>query len=638
MNNSPILQQALELARLGYRVLPVRPKSKQPAITEWPRRATTDEAAVCGWFQNAHLNLGVVCGDIFVLDFDDAELAAGWPDPARNAELRAAAIAVTRTPRGGAHFWFASPDQVEVRGSVGKIAPKLDVRGAGNFIMCPPSATTDGRYRWERPPMLLSEAPAAPAWLIGMLAEQPRPAPVAAAVNGVTVNGASVNGSANGHVAAAEAGGLIPEGRRKATLVSIAGLLRERGLSLDAIGAALRAENSARCRPPLPESELVDILKSASKWRPGHLPAPQDDGDVCLAEVEEKSVEWMWPDRIPLGFVTVIAGRQGLGKSLVSLDIAARVTTGTPWPDGAGIPPVGGCVIVNLEDDAARVLKPRLRAAGADMARIRAITTPIETFEVERIERIVNRTPECRLLIADPIGNHLGAQTDAFRDNSVRAALSPLSELAKEKNLAVIIVAHLRKTAADTADFQILGSVAFTALARAGWHVLPGEGEGERLFVSGKMNLSRPAPGLRFRIFGNPPRVEWGEALPPWLTADAVLEQKAQKAAEQAAERRRGRPAEERAEAEKFVQALLADGPRLVAEIQAECRAAGISFRTAHRAAKALGIRTEQAGPRRYYWLAPGQAKPEASPASAPAAGLFACREDTENGDVNDHV
>jgi AAA domain len=56
-------------------------------------------------------------------------------------------------------------------------------------------------------------------------------------------------------------------------------------------------------------------------------------GAVRLTDIEPTNVGWLWPGRIPLGYVTLLVSDPGAGKSLVALDIAARVTTGKPWPD-----------------------------------------------------------------------------------------------------------------------------------------------------------------------------------------------------------------------------------------------------------------------------------------------------------------
>lgn len=339
----------------------------------------------------------------------------------------------------------------------------------------------------------------------------------------------------------------------------------------------------------------------------GSSAASADDGDLLLSEVKEQPVDWLWENRIPMGFLTVLAGRQGQGKSLVCADIAARVTLGCAWPAGGSNAPQGEVVIVNLEDDPARVLKPRLRAAGADLAKVRVVTSPITTSELPRLNRILDRCPNCKLLVVDPAGNHLGGGVDVFRDNVVREALSSLTEIARERNIAVVLVCHLRKSNAETADDRVLGSVAFTALARSVLHVIPGERprEGERILAAGKANLSRAAPAVKFTIMGNPPVIAWGEVLPD-LDADEILA--ARKAGEGA-----GRPPHELQEATEFLKSMLSEGARSARDVLSQARAAGISQATLRRAKEALEVRARQVRDG-WTWELPATGKGEGIP------------------------
>ncbi|MFO8013675.1 MAG: AAA family ATPase [Phycisphaerae bacterium] len=94
---------------------------------------------------------------------------------------------------------------------------------------------------------------------------------------------------------------------------------------------------------------------------------------VCMADVEPEEVRWLWPERIALGKPTILVGDPGLGKSFITLDLAARVTTGAAWPDGAPGGEPGGGVILSAEDGLADTIRPRLDAAGADVTRITAL-------------------------------------------------------------------------------------------------------------------------------------------------------------------------------------------------------------------------------------------------------------------------
>jgi hypothetical protein len=83
--------------------------------------------------------------------------------------------------------------------------------------------------------------------------------------------------------------------------------------------------NTTPIFPPCPFVTPADQLARASRVA----------GAVRFSELAPQKVRWLWPDRIPLGRITLLVSDPGLGKSLLTLDIAARVSTGAPWPDEA---------------------------------------------------------------------------------------------------------------------------------------------------------------------------------------------------------------------------------------------------------------------------------------------------------------
>ena len=94
---------------------------------------------------------------------------------------------------------------------------------------------------------------------------------------------------------------------------------------------------------------------------------------VSLADVEPERVDWLWDGYLPLGKVVVLDGDPGVGKSTVSLDIAARISTGSPMPDGIRRRK-GTVLVLSAEDGLADTIRPRLDAAEADPARVITIT------------------------------------------------------------------------------------------------------------------------------------------------------------------------------------------------------------------------------------------------------------------------
>ena len=225
------------------------------------------------------------------------------------------------------------------------------------------------------------------------------------------------------------------------------------------------------------KEELNRLAEAAPLWTPT---AAKEFGPIltCLADVEPRPVSWLWPKRIPLGRITLLVGRPGEGKSFLTTDAAARVTTGTPWPDGSDCSN-GSVILISAEDDPADTIRPRLDAHYADVRRVHLLSAVrrvngdghyerlIMLADVEAIEAALVQLPDCKLIVVDPIGSFLGGGTDAHRDNEVRGLLAPIAMLAEKHGPAVLVVAHRRKSAGSIADDLALGSRAFTAIARS---------------------------------------------------------------------------------------------------------------------------------------------------------------------------
>jgi putative DNA primase/helicase len=318
---------------------------------------------------------------------------------------------------------------------------------------------------------------------------------------------------------------------------------------------------------------------------------------IRLADIEPQEVAWLWRERIPLGRLTVLAGRPGVGKSFVTIDFASRVSTGAAWPDGSANESAGGVLFFAAEDDPADTIRPRLDAAGADSKRV-YYRRNVDLVESE-IESRIDQVPDCRLVIIDPIGSYLGQYTNAYRENKVRAVLEPLAEIACRRSIAVVLVAHTRKALASFADDSVLGSRAFVGLARAVWHVVKDpQDRTRRLFLPGKSNLSRETSGLAFRIAPNPARVQW--LGPVNLQADDLAIK----------ESTRGRKPKMRNAVADWLQAFLRDGPMPVRAIRKAAQEAGFSWATVRRAAETLPIeRRKKASEGGWEWRLKSNAK-----------------------------
>ena len=366
-------------------------------------------------------------------------------------------------------------------------------------------------------------------------------------------------------------------------------------------GAITAIRDGASCYGPSVAGLRARITQDTYESENPNAPRPIYQ---TLADIEPKPVTWLWEGRIPAGRISLLVGRPGEGKSFMTMDLAARVSTGSPWPDQLPCE-AADVLLLTGEDDAAEVIRPRLDAHRADTTRIHILKgfnipagdngTRTDCYltlsDINPIDRMLELFPETRLMIVDPIGSFLAGKTDAHRDNEVRAVLAPFARICEDRHCAALLVAHRRKSGADFADDMVLGSRAFTGIARTVWHLSADpENEDRRLLLPGKNNLAKRGSGFAFTIGGEPPRL-WWEADPVLLSADAGLR------AEQSVDHARRGPAPvKRTAAAEFLIYELKNGPKRVSEIQEAAESAGMIFRTIRVAADELGIIPKRVG------------------------------------------
>jgi hypothetical protein len=414
----------------------------------------------------------------------------------------------------------------------------------------------------------------------------------------VEMRNAAMNGEARGLVAIVEAGATLyedtvtislPESRREfcktAAEVFAQGEWRA--------GREVDGEYLTRLPEQL-EQMLLTKLSELRKNRTGPGPIL-----TCLADVEPKEIDWLWLRRIALGKLTLIAGDPGLGKSFVTLDMIAKVTTGSPWPDGSR-PPIGDAILITAEDDLADTIRPRLDAAGADVRRVvslRAIAAlndrgkcterSFTLADIPHLADALNQHPECRLVVIDPVSAFLGGK-DGHRNDEIRGLLAPLARLAADHRVAIVMVTHLSKGGSSgRAMYRAMGSLAFAAAARAAYLVIPDEAQPtRRLMLPIKNNVGNDRDGFAYTIQGEGMRatVVW-EKTPVTITADQAL-------AASTGDGTPGPDPEALDAAKEFLVEMLAQGPVPAGRAEAEAKQARVSGRTLRRAKAALGVRS----------------------------------------------
>ena len=426
---------ASDYAGRGWHVLPLH--GKVPAIPESEGGhgyldATTDPERIRRWWDrrpDANIGIATKASRLLVLDVDPRNGGTDTLADLERVHGRLPETVEAITGNHGRHIYFRAPDPDDIARKTEALGPGLDLP---NLVVVPPSIHPEtGRgYEWKgmsHP----DDVPLAdtPPWLAA-LATQPKP-------------------SSDGHREGD--GKRIPERRRNTTLASLAGSMRNRGMTEEEIGSALLAVNEGRCDPPLDDEEVRGIAASVARYEPGeseNLTSAYREGPsevrlrvMSAAALRERGMD---PTRPPLTFLPVL-GHGGfivvgwshmlsaypkVGKTELMVQLCGawcaqglRVRYYSEEPEGvwearlAKLPAVDGLDIVfALGVDAAGILID-LQTATADVV-------IVDTIRLLRLE-------------------------DENSNSQINRALTPLIAAARQRDQTLIMLHHTRKGAGD---------------------------------------------------------------------------------------------------------------------------------------------------------------------------------------------
>lgn len=224
--------------------------------------------------------------------------------------------------------------------------------------------------------------------------------------------------------------------------------------------------------------------------------------------IQVRPVHWLWEGRAALGALTLCAGREGIGKSTLAYTLAASVTRGELEGRYSGNPK--SVLVAATEDSWAHTIVPRLMAAGADLDRVFRIDVLAPRRDVPglslprdltALEAHV-REQDVALILLDPLMSRLDGGLDTHKDSEVRQALEPLTALADRTGAAIIGLIHVNKGFSNDPLNLVMGSRAFTAVARSVVFVMSDpEDDQRRLLGTPKNNLGRTdLPTLTFTV------------------------------------------------------------------------------------------------------------------------------------------
>lgn len=282
---NPLMDAALKYAKRCWPVLPLHTPTgdgcscgnplckkigKHPRTPSGLSDATVDQELIRRWWTKwPDANIGILTGaksGLIVIDLDNAGGKNGEQNFAAMAQAHGGTpeTLIAKTGSGGKHLALKHPN-VPIKNSVGKLAPGVDVRADGAYIVAAPSAHASGQpYRWLNEGHELADAP---EWLLEQLqARKPE--------NRSTV-------------ASTTSGDVIPEGTRNDTLFRIGCMLRGHlAMQHEEVVKRLMLYNAAKCVPPLDECEVLTIATSVCKY-------PPEQGKKSLSRQERNPLYWL---------------------------------------------------------------------------------------------------------------------------------------------------------------------------------------------------------------------------------------------------------------------------------------------------------------------------------------------------------
>lgn len=484
-------EAALHYAELGLAVFPLKARGKEPLTQNGFKDASTQAQDIVSWWNrypdaNIGIATGQMSGGIVAIDMDvDKDTGKdGYHNFVKWCDENFLILPdswLSITGRGGYHLIYESTFPVPSK--IGWLQD-VDIRADGAYIVAPPSIHPNGtHYEWEQSPDDYEL---------------------------VTTDDIDVEFVCNSVIASKSAEKseplkvpeTIPEGHRDEFMFKFACKYQAMGMSDDAMLAALREENKARCKPPLSDREIRKKVEQAQKYQKGEVLEPgvvdkrksynkmhraieeavtEHDLDMpVLNDYEEREKEWLISGYIPKGAVTLLCSDGGIGKTTIWCDTLAAFTTGRPtiFDKALEIPFRTGTtrsvMYFSKEDPTEEILKRKLREAGADQTKIRCFSLDDERlnkiwYGSLLLDKLVEKfRPD--IVVFDTLQAFLPDGVDMAKRKDMRDALNPLNALGAKFGTAFLMVMHTNKSnssgrqrMADSSDIWDLGRSALMA-------------------------------------------------------------------------------------------------------------------------------------------------------------------------------
>lgn len=499
-----LLADALAYAENGYAVIPVG-RNKIPLINGWPNKATTDSQQIISWWsQWPDANIGIVCGEksggLIVVDVDIKNGKRG-DEALQQFQAMYGGFPSTvtcRTGSGGQHLYFKDPDHHPGKYKNGvEVIPGVDIRTDGGFVVVPPSINAEGHaYTWIHDTGLLDEEPADLNESAAQLLTRSHPKKEKAERRQVVA---------------------VPEGNRNDTLFRYCCMQVGAGVPRD-IAEKSALELNDTFDPPLSTSEVYTIIESAySRYVPnertiyGTQEAPINEDDLKMPTLEdypEEPVEWLIPEYLPKGQITLICGTGGTGKTSVWVSLLASLSAGERilfdgFGDFYGDRQPMQCMFFSSEDTVENVIKGKLRKGHARMRNIHTISLNDPRFEKiqfgsKYLEKLLEKYRPA-LCVFDPLQAFIDGHIKMADRNAMRQTMRSLIEWGKTYGTTFLIVMHTNKQLNVWGRNRMADSADLWDIARCVWMVGDADDQGMKYLSHEKSNYGRTGKTMLFR-------------------------------------------------------------------------------------------------------------------------------------------
>lgn len=582
---------AIYYASLGLAVIPLKPPripgqkkpGKEPLTAHGVKDATTDQAVIRQWWNSCpDANIGIATGSrsggLVVIDLDiDEDRGLNGYEVLREWQKEHGELPETWqsiTGRGGYHLFYRDAARNSNRAA---LYEGVDIRGENGYVVAPPSVHENGRlYEWEQGPGDLQIAQVndkVAEFMLGPLPEQ------------------KTQGFQEPET--------IPEGQRVSVLVKLIGSQRAKGLSTEAIRAAVKAENVARCIPPLTDQELEKEVFPALK-RDWKAERPYSGQTVCdrgksrtvnteklnanlvdMDTAREEEPEWLVHGYIPKYQITSMVGDGGSGKTTAWCKLVADISSGNrPFllgqPGGLDLKEYDPQKVLffSAEDSYKYVLRRKLRLSGANLKNIKTMDVSDDRFKRIKFndpfleQLIIAHRPA--LIVFDPIQAFIPENIKMGERNAMRSCTEPLIGYGEKYGCTFLLIVHTNKMAGVWGRKRMADSSDLWDISRSVLMLGETSESGIRYISQEKSNNGPLRSTVLFSIDGGTAEYK---GLSDKKDKDFVT------AAAQAVKQ-----APARDEAKEFILDFLKDGEKPVAELDEMATALGVSKNTLGRA------------------------------------------------------